>query len=154
LLRDKPELAAPDGGNTAFFGTDVDHDGFPNFFGTSAAAPAAAGVAALLMEADPRRPAAAIGAALRDSARDVGDAGPDAVTGHGLIDPLAAIALLETPAPGDCNGDGRVTIDELVAGVRIALGAAPLATCAALDGDADGAITIAELIAAVGLALG
>lgn len=153
LLRDKPELAAPDGGNTAFFGTDVDHDGFLNFFGTSAAAPAVAAVAALLMEAAPQRPAAAIGDALRASARDVSAPGADADTGAGLIDPLAALALVETSPPGDCDGSGRVTIDELIAGVRIALGEAPLATCAALDDDGDGVVGIAELIAAVGLAL-
>jgi hypothetical protein len=54
-LRLKPEFAAADGVNTSFFptdaGSDFDHDGYPNFFGTSAAAPNAAGFAALLLEA-------------------------------------------------------------------------------------------------------
>lgn len=153
LLRDKPELAAPDGGNTAYFGTDADADGVPNFFGTSAAAPAVAGVAALLMQAAPQRAAAAIGQALRDTARDIDAPGPDLATGAGLIDPAAALTLVAVPTAGDCDGDGRVTIDELVAGVRIALGDAPLATCAAADGDGDGVVGIAELVAAVGRAL-
>lgn len=57
------------------------------------------------------------------------------------------------PCPGDCNGDGTVTIDELVGGVAIALGASPVADCAALDGDANGEVRIDELLRAVTAAL-
>jgi hypothetical protein len=52
-IRLKPDMAAMDGANTTFFGGDssVDPDTFPNFFGTSAAAPHAAAVAALVLDA-------------------------------------------------------------------------------------------------------
>jgi hypothetical protein len=51
--REKPDLAAMDGANTTFFSSDslVDEDTFPNFFGTSAAAPHAAAIAALVLDA-------------------------------------------------------------------------------------------------------
>ena len=51
-VRLKPEMAAMDGGNTSFFTSDTarDLDTFPNFFGTSAAAPTAASVAALVLQ--------------------------------------------------------------------------------------------------------
>jgi Subtilase family len=57
--RKKPDFAAVDGVNTTSFpgpdigslsSTDYEGDGFPNFFGTSAAAPHAAGIAALLLQ--------------------------------------------------------------------------------------------------------
>jgi Subtilase family len=52
-IRQKPDLASTDGGNTTFFTTDsqLDPDTQPNFFGTSAAAPHAAGIAALALQA-------------------------------------------------------------------------------------------------------
>ncbi len=56
-IRPKPDFSAPDGVNTTFFlisdyEADFDvPDGFPNFFGTSAASPHAAAVGALLLEA-------------------------------------------------------------------------------------------------------
>lgn len=54
---------------------------------------------------------------------------------------------------GDCDGSGGVTIGELVRGVSIALGTAPLDECNAFDSDASGAVTITELVAAVTAAL-
>jgi hypothetical protein len=52
-IREKPDMAAMDGANTTFFVSDstADPDTFPNFFGTSAAAPHAAAIAALVLDA-------------------------------------------------------------------------------------------------------
>jgi hypothetical protein len=52
-IRLKPDMAAMDGANTTFFVSDssTDPDTFPNFFGTSAAAPHAAAIAALVLDA-------------------------------------------------------------------------------------------------------
>ena len=55
---------------------------------------------------------------------------------------------------GDCNGDGEVTVNELITGVNIALGNSPISACPAFDGDGDGEVSIAELIGAVNAALG
>jgi len=54
---------------------------------------------------------------------------------------------------GDCNGDGTVTIGELIKGVNIALSRTPIDACPAFDIDGNGMITVNELIAAVRRAL-
>ncbi len=54
---------------------------------------------------------------------------------------------------GDCNDNGAVTVDELVTGVNIALGAAPLGACSPMDARHDGLVTVDELGRAVDHAL-
>lgn len=53
------------------------------------------------------------------------------------------------PCTGDCDGDGAVSIDEIITGVDIALGVAPMETCRAMDADAAGVVTVDELLSAV-----
>lgn len=105
-LRQKPELVAPDGANTTFFGRDIadpgngsDTDTFPNFFGTSAAAPHAAAGAALLLEAKRLLPPNEVYALLRSTTIDMGQPGVDADSGYGLIQIDRAIKQLITPLP-------------------------------------------------------
>jgi len=58
VIRLKPGVTGPDGGNTSFFFVDLsfeipgttEPDGFPNFFGTSASAPHVAAIAALMLD--------------------------------------------------------------------------------------------------------
>ncbi|MCX8071607.1 MAG: hypothetical protein N3C12_04030 [Candidatus Binatia bacterium] len=53
---------------------------------------------------------------------------------------------------GDCDGNGAVTIDEIVTGVRIALGSDVL-LCPAADRDQNGIVSVDEIVAAVLAAL-
>lgn len=55
--------------------------------------------------------------------------------------------------PGDCGGDGEVTVDEVVLGVNLALGLGSLSECLAFDRDGSGAVTVDEIITAVNNAL-
>jgi subtilisin family serine protease len=130
VLRQKPEFTAPDNGNTTFFiaGYDPEPDGFPNFPGTSAAAPHAAGVAALMREVDPSLMPLAIRVALQHSATDIlarkGGAstgvGYDADSGAGLLDAEIAVGGLAEPSGplADIEGDEQVSL--LIDGLIIA----------------------------------
>ncbi len=63
-----------------------------------------------------------------------------------------------TPLPvegcvGDCDGDGDVSVTELIRGVNIALGLQPLSVCSVLDVNRSGRVEVNELIQAVNGAL-
>jgi len=60
-----------------------------------------------------------------------------------------------TPGPcvGDCDANGRISIEELVRGVRIALGQPVPSACPSFDEDNNQKVTIDELVKAVNGAL-
>ncbi|MGQ0592846.1 MAG: S8 family serine peptidase, partial [Gammaproteobacteria bacterium] len=108
-VREQPDITAPDGADTTFFGSDTDGTGFPNFFGTSAAAPHAAAVAVLIRELNPAFNPDGIYSLLKNTAIDMDDpatpafdTGFDFGTGHGLI--RADASLAQVPPPVLCNG--------------------------------------------------
>jgi hypothetical protein len=107
----KPDVMATDGGANTFFGSCLSHTW--RFFGTSAAAPHAAAVAALEREAASGATPAEVRQAQADTALAIGSFPPEAI-GAGLIDAPEAISdllsvgfpggtQLAPPLPENCN---------------------------------------------------
>jgi len=71
----------------------------------------------------------------------------------GTMTPPTAFAQASVGCAGDCDGDGRVVVGELIRGVNIALGQAEVTTCERMDRNGDGQVSIGELVSAVGSAL-
>jgi hypothetical protein len=114
-IRDTPLLTAPDGVSTTV-------SGFGTFYGTSAAAPHAAAVAALVLER-----ANNVGKTLSvdelyqtlfDSAVDIEGAGYDNLSGWGRVDADAAVASVFSSATIDVTPESRVGTDPLAPVVR------------------------------------
>jgi subtilase family protein len=91
IVRHKPEIVAPDGVFTTSFGVLLSGTAFPSFFGTSAAAPHAAGVAALMLEKNLSLPPATIYSTLENTAFNMLTPGFDLDTGFGLVQADAAV---------------------------------------------------------------
>lgn len=122
---DKPEIVAPDGTDTTFFGSDTDGSGFPNFFGTSAAAPHAAAVAALLWQLRPSSVPAQVYALLENSAIDMGVAGFDNDSGFGLIQADATLAIVPEGLANISTRGSVLTDDNVMIGGFIIEGVNP-----------------------------
>ena len=107
-VRQTPQITAVDGIENTFFGQTADFDGDGNasnyFFGTSAAAPNAAAVAALVLDANPSFTPQQIYDALENSATDIHTPGRDNLTGVGLINAWDAIFGSASPATLTVSG--------------------------------------------------
>ena len=112
LVRKKPDITTPDGVNTSFFNPfnyppgAFDGDPFPNFFGTSAAAPHAAGVAALMIDAQKlntitpdqiRGVMSANTSDMDDPLTPAFDKGFDFASGYGFIEADKAVGAVKFP---------------------------------------------------------
>jgi len=114
--RQKPDFVGPDGTNTTFFGFPIaDSNGFwtdnssvagcannasyPNYFGTSAATPHAAGAAALIVQANPTLTPAEIIRAMQTTAAAMHSPSPDASTGYGFLQVGMALDALPAGPP-------------------------------------------------------
>jgi uncharacterized repeat protein (TIGR01451 family) len=114
VVRQKPDITAADGVSTAA-------PTFDPFYGTSAAAPHAAAIAALIKSAVPLITPAALRTALISSAIDIEIAGTDRDTGAGIVMAPAALAAAGAPAapflaagtavPTQSVGDGDAFVE-------------------------------------------
>jgi hypothetical protein len=116
-LRQKPDLVGPDGGNDTFLGYTLANAGvtggllnttinacqnkpsYPNFFGTSAATPHVAAIAALMLQANPALTPAQIYQALRDGALPMATPSPNIDSGYGFVQADAAFAAMPQVVP-------------------------------------------------------
>lgn len=117
LIRNKPDFTAPNGVNTtvSFGAPNIEDDEFPNFFGTSAAAPHAAAIAALVKQARIKyypesKPTdwlgqvgeslpADIRRVLKTTAQDMHETGDDFKSGSGMVRADRALLSLAAPNP-------------------------------------------------------
>jgi hypothetical protein len=111
VIRPKPNFVGPDGGNNTFLGFQIaagrdtstvaqcaNNTSYPNFFGTSAASPHAAAIAALMLQANSALTPAQIYGALQTTALPMSTTAAD-LSGSGFIQADAALASLPPGAP-------------------------------------------------------
>jgi hypothetical protein len=130
VVRQKPDVTGPDGANDTFLGFTLASAGitgsngllatsiaacqnqpsYPNFFGTSAATPHVASIAALMFQANSALTPAQIYPALRASALPMG-AVPNFTSGYGFVQANAAFALIPPGAPTISASASSVTVN-------------------------------------------
>lgn len=95
-----------------------------NFDGTSAACPQVAGVAALILSANPNLNGSTVNSILKNTAVDLGAAGRDNTYGYGLVDAHAAVASAITSAfrilgPSVVCNNSQYSLDHLPSGYSV-----------------------------------
>jgi hypothetical protein len=143
VTRQKPDFTGPDGVNTTFFGwaQGVPNNSsvsecrvnttYPSFFGTSAATPHAAGVAALMLQYNPTLTPEQIFTFLRNTASPMGTA-PNFQSGYGFIQADVAFAQVPAPPAGAASADPPGSSNSSGGGGGGALDTATLAALGAL----------------------
>lgn len=124
IVRTKPDIVGPDGVNTTFFGYPLSDSGqsdtstvmqclnnanYPSYFGTSAATPHLAAVAALMMQANSALTPTQIYAALRSSASPMGNTTPNYYSGWGFVQADAALAAAGGASSSSSSSGGSST---------------------------------------------
>ncbi len=139
----KPDVVATDCGATTFFAFLV--SGKWRFCGTSAAAPHAAAVVALMLDAEPAAQPFELRAALLESAAAVGTY-PPCAQGAGLVDAVAAVEDLLVPkggfTPACEEPEAEVPVDEAAAPGNWGLEAPPVAATAPAEPPAEPPTTV------------
>lgn len=97
IVRMKPDLTAADGGSTTVAVMNP-------FFGTSAAAPHAAGIAALILSCAPRPTPAQVREALQGTAIGIDGSAPNANAGFGFVMAHPSAERLCAAQPGGASG--------------------------------------------------
>lgn len=107
----KPELVAPDGVSTSVAG-------FSPFFGTSAAAPHAAGAAALILSEKPDLTPAQLGSILTSTAVSLGSPVPNNTYGFGRVDAFQAVSSLGATLTVTKAGSGTGMVSSTPPGIN------------------------------------
>lgn len=75
---------------------------------------------------------------------------------HTVTPPFTPTPVATVPGAGcvgDCNGDGSVTVDEILLGISIALGIRDIEDCPAFDRGGAGEVVVSDIVAAVNASL-
>ena len=106
LIRKKPDVTAADG-----VSTQTSSASFDPFYGTSAAAPHAGAIAALLKSANPDLTPSEIRSLLTSTALDIETTGYDSISGYGILQAFQAMQKLNPTPTAVINLDTSYAID-------------------------------------------